>query len=293
MRISVIPTLLREILGKHEFNREPEPDLVMQDKNQVAAFAEAGRIDGIMSATYLFNTARISQVIQGCNKVLDLGCGPATQLTQIAQINPQIEFIGVDMSENMLKNARDYCDQLGVSNISFIRDDISILNTIPDNSVDAVISTLALHHLPSERLLKNCFRQIKRVLREEGALFLVDLSRLKSLYSVLYFAYLNKKYQPAIFTLDYERSLRAAFSSEEFRQLAAEMFPEKKIQILSTALIPILTIIKTEDKTLPQATLEKIRKLSENLPKRYRNDLHDIKFLFKLSGLKNDPFSSR
>lgn len=293
MRISVIPTLLREILGKHEFNREPEPDLVMQDKNQVAAFAEAGRIDGIMSATYLFNTTRISQVIQGCNKVLDLGCGPATQLAQIAQINPQIEFIGVDMSENMLKNAKAYCDQLGVNNISFVRDDISILNTIPGNSVDAVISTLALHHLPSERLLKNCFRQIERVLREEGALFLVDLSRLKSLYSVLYFAYLNKNYQPEIFSLDYERSLRAAFSSEEFRQLAAEMFPEKKVQILSTALIPILTIIKTEDKTLPQATLEKIRKLSENLPKRYRSDLHDIRFLFKLNGLKNDPFSSR
>ncbi|SCX05011.1 Methyltransferase domain-containing protein [Nitrosomonas eutropha] len=293
MRISVIPTLLREILGKHEFNREPEPDLVMQDKNQVAAFAEAGRIDGIMSATYLFNTTRISQIIQDCNKVLDLGCGPATQLAQIAQINPQIEFIGVDMSENMLKNAKAYCDQLGVNNISFVRDDISTLNTIPDNSVDAVISTLALHHLPSERLLKNCFRQIRRVLRTEGALFLMDLSRLKSLYSVLYFAYLNKKYQPAIFTLDYERSLRAAFSSEEFKQLAAEIFPEKKVQILSTALIPILTIIKTEDKTLPQTTLEKIRKLSENLPKRYHNDLHDIRFLFKLSGLKNDPFSSR
>lgn len=291
MRISIIPTLLRELLGKHEFNREPEPNLIMHDENQVAAFAEAGRIDGVMSATYLFNTARISQVIQGCNKVLDLGCGPATQLAQIAQINPQIEFVGVDMSENMLKNARVYCDQLGVNNISFIRDDISTLNAIPDNSVDAVISTLALHHLPSECLLKNCFGQIKRVLREEGALFLVDLSRLKSLYSVLYFAYLNKNYQPAIFSLDYERSLRAAFSSREFRQLAAEIFSENKVNIFSTALIPILTIIKTEDKTLSSAVLKKISKLSKELPKQYRNDLNDIRFLFKLSGLTNDPFS--
>ena len=293
MRISIIPTLLREIIGESEFNREPEPDLIMHGENQVAAFAEAGRIDGVMAATYLFNTARISQAIQGCNKALDLGCGPATQLAQIAQINPQIEFVGVDMSENMLKNATAYCDQLGINNVSFIRDDISTLNSIPDNSVDAVISTLALHHLPSERLLKNCFRQIKRVLREEGAVFLVDLSRLKSLYSILYFAYLNKNYQPAIFSLDYERSLRAAFSSEEFRQLAAETFPENKVNALSTALIPILTIIKTEDKALPQTTLEIIRKLSRNLPKRYRNDLNDIRLLFKLGGLKNDPFSAQ
>ncbi|MBV6390728.1 MAG: Ubiquinone/menaquinone biosynthesis C-methyltransferase UbiE [Nitrosomonas europaea] len=291
MRISIIPTLLREILGKHEFNREPEPDLVMHDESQVAAFAEAGRIDGVMSATYLFNTARISQVIQGCNKVLDLGCGPATQLTQIAQINPQIEFVGVDMSENMLKNARVYCGQLGINNISFIRDDISTLNTIPDNSVDAVISTLALHHLPDANSLGRCFKQIKRVLKQGGALFLVDLSRLKSLYSVLYFAYLNKNYQPAIFSLDYERSLRAAFSSREFRQLAAEMLSENKINVFSTALIPILTIIKTEDKALSLAVLEKISKLSKELPKQYRNDLNDIRFLFKLSGLTNDPFS--
>jgi len=119
-----------------------------------------------MSASYLFNTAHISQVIQGCNKVLDLGCGPATQLAQIAQVNPQTEFIGIDLSDRMLENARNYCKELGVNNVTFKKDDISVLKTISDGSMDAVISTLALHHLPKDELLRSCFEQIKRVLKK-------------------------------------------------------------------------------------------------------------------------------
>lgn len=294
MRISIFPTLLREMFGKHEFSREPEPDLVMDDEDQVAAFAEAGRIDGIMSATYLFNTARISQVIYGCKKVIDLGCGPATQLAQVAQVNPETEFIGVDMSANMLENARIHCNHLGINNVSFLQENIAILETISDHSVDGVISTLALHHLPDETALKQCFKQIKRILRVNGSLFLIDLSRLKSLYSVLYFAYLNKDHQPQIFSLDYERSLRAAFSSQEFRNLTTEVFSSEvdyKVNVFSTALIPILTIVKTEDKALPHAISEKISLLSSSLPRQYRYDLNDIRLLFKLGGLKNDLFS--
>ena len=288
----MMPTLFREAFGKNRFKREPEPDLIMEDENQVAAFAEAGRIDGVMSATYLFNTARISQVIQGCNKVLDLGCGPATQLAQVAQVNPQTKFFGVDMSERMLKNAKIYCNELGVDNVSFKKDDISVLETIADCSMDGVISTLALHHLQNEKLLRTCFKQIKRVLKKDGALYLVDLSRLKSLYSILFFAYMNKDYQPAVFSLDYERSLRAAFSAQEINSLATEIFIADNVSVYSTFLIPVLTIIKTEDKELPLEVSEEILRLLKNLPKQYRHDLNDIRFFFKLGGLKNDPFYS-
>lgn len=290
MRISIVPTLIREAFGKSNFSREPEPE-VMDNASQVFAFTEAGRIDGIMSASYLFNTARISQVIQGCNKVLDLGCGPATQLAQVAQVNPQTEFLGVDMSERMLENAKNYCNELHINNVSFKKDDMTALETVSDCSMDAVISTLALHHLPSEHSLRKCFVQIKRVLKKGGALYLVDLSRLKSLYSILYFAYLNKDYQPAEFSLDFERSLRASFSTEEFSKLTKEIFVQDNVYVFTTFLIPVMTIIKTEDKALSDNVREEIFRLSRNLSKRYRNDLNDIRLLFKLNGLKNDPFS--
>ena len=64
-RFGILPVILRELLVERTLPREPEPDLVMADMDQVAAYAHAGRIDGVMSAAYLFHSARISQVIQG------------------------------------------------------------------------------------------------------------------------------------------------------------------------------------------------------------------------------------
>ena len=101
-RLSLVPTLFRELIVDPQFPREPEPDLVMEDDDQVQAYSDAGRIDGLMSASYLFNSARISATIAGCKRVLDLGCGPATQLAQVAQLNPDISFVGVDLSKEML-----------------------------------------------------------------------------------------------------------------------------------------------------------------------------------------------
>ena len=89
-RLSMIPTFAREVFGQRTLPREPEPALVMDDPEEVAAYSEAGRIDGVMAAAYLYHSARISQVIQGCSQVIDLGCGPATQLAQVAQLNPEI-----------------------------------------------------------------------------------------------------------------------------------------------------------------------------------------------------------
>ena len=50
-RLATVLRFLREVLGSRQFPREPESDLVMADVAQVQAYAEAGRIDGVISAT--------------------------------------------------------------------------------------------------------------------------------------------------------------------------------------------------------------------------------------------------
>ena len=81
-RFALLPTFLRELLEKRRFPREPEPDLVMDDKDQVDAYRTAGRIDGVMAAHYLYQTARVSQAIQGRGIVLDLGTITSTGFEQ-------------------------------------------------------------------------------------------------------------------------------------------------------------------------------------------------------------------
>lgn len=217
-----------------------------------------------------------------------MACGPATQLCKVAELNPDISFTGIDYSETMLLNAEAFAKEKKLNNVTFQKGDISELSQLSDNSYDGIISTMALHHLPTKKKLNDCFKEIERILMPDGRLYIVDFGRLKYLKSVLYFAYMNRKHQPHIFSLDYERSLRAAFLRHDFLKLKSKFLPN--YQILSTFLVPLLVIIKSQDNLLSLDKINLLKKEREALPKKYRNILDDIRIFLKLSGLKNDPF---
>lgn len=288
-RISFLPTIAREVFGARTLPREPEPDLVMDGDEQVAAYTEAGRIDGVMSAAYLFHSAHASEAIQGCRHVIDLGCGPATQLVQIAECNPEVSFHGIDLSAQMLDQAEAHVRKRGVRNVRFSPGDITKLGMLPDASADGVMSTMALHHLPTLDHLRTCFREIARVLKPGGALYVTDFGRLKSLKSVIFFAYMNRAHQPHIFSLDYERSLRAAFLFDDLKSLSSETLP-RDASIYGTFLMPVLTVIQTPPKPLPASLQARLKALRRDLPRRYRADLDDLRLFFKFGGLPTDPF---
>ncbi|MDP1929459.1 MAG: class I SAM-dependent methyltransferase [Thiobacillus sp.] len=288
-RIALLPTFLREWLSDQTLPREPEPDAIMTDAEQVAAFSETGRSESTLAASYLFHTARASQTLQGCKRVVDLGCGPATQLIQIATLNPEIEFIGVDMSQEMLRHARAHAEEAGVSNVSFMTGDITKLEAFEPQSVDGVISTVSLHHLPTAGHLEGCFREIRRILKPGGAVYLADFGRLKSLKSVIFFAYMNRDRDPHQLLLDYERSLRAAFLLSDFKLLAKNVL-DGAVNVFSTFKVPLLILLKTQDKPLPADKVETLNRMRNNLNTRFRYDLDDMRTFFKLGGLKNDVF---
>ena len=226
----------------------------MDDPDQVRAYADAGRADGLMAAAYLFHTARISQVIQGCREVVDLGCGPATQLCQVAALNPAGPLhrrgsLAVDAVERAWRMSRS--TTASTTSRSW-RATSRVSKPSPRRPSTASCRRSALHHLPSTAHLEACFGEIARILRPGGALYLADFGRLKSLKSVLYFAYMNAKHQPHVFSLDYERSLRAAFLADELRALAARKLPEG-VRVHCTFLAPLLVAIQTEPRSLPDA----------------------------------------
>lgn len=286
--IGMLAAICREIFGSREFPREPEPDLVMTDQSQVLAYETAGRTDGVMAASYLFHAARISMVIQNATNIIDLACGPATQLALVAELNPAISFVGIDYSETMLKSAEAHINEKKLDNVVFEQGDISSLAQIPTHSADGIISTMALHHLPTFALLEQCFREIQRILKPGGALYLVDFGRLKQLKSVLYFAYMNRKHQPHIFSLDYERSLRASFLSEDLFGLAKSYLPD--YECISTSLVPLLIIIKSPDSKIDQETQKRVKAAREALSPKYRRILDDMRLFLRIGGMKNDPF---
>ena len=290
-RFGVVPHFIREVFGARTLRREPEPSLIMDEEGESHAFHEAGQVESALGSVYVFSTAHLSQTLSGCRRVLDLGCGPATQLIMLARLHPGTEFVGLDLSDSMLAIAKKAVLAEGLQNVSFQKGDISSLSEIPDQSFDGVMSTLALHHLPTRRHLEQCFKNIRRVLVPGGRLCLIDMGRLKSLKTVLYFAYRDAKSLPYLFNLDFERSLRACFRLEDFEQLTKDYFGPSA-RVFATYKAPLFVLIKTPEQPLSSSCTHELQRLRQQLTNLFRGDLDDLRMLFYLAGLRNDPFGS-
>ena len=284
--LPVLQPLARELVRRERSPRRTEPDLVMDDPEKVAAYTRAGREDGVMAPDYLFPCAQVCEVIRPGDTVVDLGCGPATQLAMVARLNPDVRFVGVDLSEEMLERARAYGAEQGLGNVAFQQADVTDLGFLGDASVDAVFSTVALHHLPDVDHLERTFAEVARVLRPGGGLYLVDFGHLKSEKSIEYFAYQYSDRQPELFTLDYLYSLRAAFPLADFQRLT-DRHLAGRARVYSTFLMPFMVVVKSPPRAgeVPQGVRAGLAALREALPSYHRTDLQDLRTFFRLGGL--------
>ncbi|GAB5450563.1 MAG: hypothetical protein Hals2KO_08910 [Halioglobus sp.] len=284
---AVIRTFIREITTRERSPRCTEPDLVMDDPEKVAAYIKAGLEHGVMAPVYLYHCAQICEVIRPGDHVIDLGCGPATQLAMVARLNPDTRFTGVDLSDDMLNQARQHCADMGLENVDFVQQDVSDLAHFATDSVDAVMSTVALHHLPDLSTLDATFAEVARVLRPGGGLYLLDFGHLKSEKSIEAFAYQYADRQSELFTLDYLYSLRAAFSRNEFAQLTQRHL-QGRARLYSTFGMPFMMAVKSPARGgEPDArVLQELAHIKEALPAHHQTDLADLTTFFRLGGLR-------
>ena len=283
----IVGTLIRELTTGESSSRIPEPELVMDDPDKVSAFVRAGREAAIVAPTYLFHCAHICEVICPGETVIDLACGPATQLAMVAQMNPNSQFIGIDLSEGMLKEAKDHIKELGLKNVDLKIGDITDLRQFHGKSIGAVFSTLSLHHLPTVHDLESTFSEVARIVKPDGGIYLSDFGHLNSEKSMQHFAYQHRERQPELFTIDYLNSLRAAFHLADFQRLSAK-YLAGRARLYSTFLIPLMVTIKSPKRGQVELALtQKLAELRRALPIPQQRDLKDLISLFKLGGLKS------
>lgn len=282
---ALVRTFVRELITRESSERVTEPDLVMDDPDKVAAYTAAGMVDGVMAPVYLFHCEQICDVIRPGDTVVDLGCGPATQLAMVAELNPQSRFIGVDLSAEMLDKARRHIETKGLTNVTFVVSDITAIDQLADASADVVMSTVALHHLPTLGHLDSAFSEAARILKPGGGLYLVDFGHLKSEKSIEYFAYQYQAQQPELFTLDYLYSLKAAFGLDDFKRLHARHFGGRA-RIHSTFMMPFMVAIKSAPRRDRDPALKaRLATAFDRMPKTFQKDFKDLKIFFGLGGL--------
>ncbi len=100
--------------------------------------------------------------------VLDLGCGTGKLLNLLAARYPQLKGIGLDLSLEMLKQARKA--NRHHPRLIFVSGNAEDL-PFADNQFDAVFNTISFLHYPNP---EKVFQQIARVLKPGGYFYLAD-----------------------------------------------------------------------------------------------------------------------
>lgn len=282
--LNVFGVMLAEFTARTPRKRMAEPCLVMDDPAQVQAYLDAGSDRGALAPLYLFNTALATRLIRPGDVAVDLACGPANQLAQLAGVNPDARFIGVDLSAEMLRKAADVAARHQLANVEFYRADIARLEGFADQSVDVVVSTLSLHHLPDPPTLAAVFREVGRILKPDGRVYISDLGCLRSERAIAEFAGQYAEQQPEVFNLDYLNSLRAAFSVADFRQAIRPL--AHRVRLYSTLLVPYMLVVKSQPTAaLDDIKRERIRNIEAAMSAQQRSDLRMLRLFFRMSGL--------
>ncbi|HEU4341287.1 MAG TPA: methyltransferase domain-containing protein [Candidatus Binatia bacterium] len=155
--------------GEFHFHRGPHyaaeflgynlDELLALPKEVTASFAGIG------------NPHRIGPISAGVT-VLDIGCGAGMDLLLAAKkVGPTGKAIGVDMTSSMIEKARAGATAAGLSQVEIRQSEAAAL-PVEDNSIDIVISN-GVFNLTPDKI--KAFREVARVLRPDGQLYLADI----------------------------------------------------------------------------------------------------------------------
>lgn len=127
----------------------------------------------------------VIETISNNDKILDLCTGTGTNAINIAKANPSAKIIGVDLSENMLKVAREKADKADTKNIKLYKMDATKLD-FKSNSFDKISLSLILHEMNDE-LRSKILNEAKRVLKKDGKIIITEWERSTKLSKRLLF----------------------------------------------------------------------------------------------------------
>lgn len=122
--------------------------------------------------------------LRGDETVLDVGCGHGLLLIGAARLLPTGRAIGVDLWSQRDQAGNSAAATLANADAEGVRDRVEVrdgdMRALPlaDASVDVVVSSLAIHNLPTASDRERAIAEIVRVLRPGGVVGLLDIAHI-------------------------------------------------------------------------------------------------------------------
>ncbi len=98
----------------------------------------------------------------------DIGCGPGYFTLPLAQKVKKV--YAVDISEKMLDVCKTRAEDASIYNIDYIVSSAESFNLLP-NSIEKALFVTVFHELDDK---KEAVKEIKKILREEGRVYIID-----------------------------------------------------------------------------------------------------------------------
>ncbi len=112
-------------------------------------------------------------------KVLDLGCGTGNITKKVLERFPEAEVTCLDISDKMIEIAKEKLSEY--DNINYIIGDFTVVDI--EDKYDAIISSLALHHIPTNEGKKEMYEHIYDALKVGGVFYNADVIKPNSSYN--------------------------------------------------------------------------------------------------------------
>ena len=191
---------------------------------------------------------------KGSEKILEIGCGNAMLTIELAKRNMSGVITAVEISEDMIDQAKVNIANYGISNIEIIHGD-AIQITYQDE-FDAIFSNSAIHWIKNLELM---YEKLFNALKKDGRILIqTGLKSINSTVKTIYKLVTLKKYRSALkdfknpwryLTFEETNELLKSLSFkniniEEYNHLVKYKTEEGMLNYFkSAALVPFLTIL--------------------------------------------------